>query len=95
MIVNNLDIMRAVSPAKTHAILVIDAHAPLTLTRSRALQRFQSIAWRRPHVINTSRQVQLLEFAKRRPLEIREARHSTQLEQGLGIGTLKRQNRHR
>ena len=84
MVIDDLDIFRTRGrPAETQAKLPVDPHTPPSGTI--AFECFQPIGRWRTHVINRARQIQLLQFAQCRPLDIDEATHAAQIEQGLGI----------
>lgn len=78
MIVDDLDVLRTIVPAKADAELVVHPDAPLP--RPISFQSFEVVAGRSTHVFNSSGQVELLELAKRRPLDVHEPSHAPQVE---------------
>jgi len=51
------------------------------------------VGWRRARVLDASRQVELLQLAQRRALDVGEARHPAQVQERFGVGTLERADR--
>lgn len=94
MIVHDLDVFGiGTRPAKADTELIVHADAPLASTI--AFQLLQAVRRWCAQVVDASCQVQLLQLAQRRAFDVGEARHATQTEQGLGVGTLERLDRHR
>ena len=70
-------------PAEAHAELIVHANAPLA--RTTALQLFEAVTGWRTQIFDTLSEIELLEFAQRRALDIHEASDVLKPEQGLGI----------
>jgi hypothetical protein len=79
-------------PAKADAKLVVDADAPLT--RTIALQLLEPVPRWRTQIVDATRQVELLQLAQGRALDVRESRHPMQPEQRLGVHAMERDDRH-
>src|SRR5579872_5941526 len=92
MIVDDLDVLSAIAPAKADAELIVHADAPLPCPIS--LQSFQAVAWRSTHVFNSPGQVELLELTKRRALDVHKPSHAPQIEQALRVSAPERLDRH-
>src|SRR3546814_11292889 len=84
VVVDDLDIggLRAL-PAKTHAELVVDANAVLTL--SGAAQCFKAVARRDTLGVEASRPVELFEFESRHGFDPAETPHTVPPEQPLRL----------
>src|SRR3546814_8551045 len=82
VVVDDLDIggLRAL-PAKTHAELVVDANAVLTLAV--AAQCFKAVARRDTQVVEASRPVELFELASRHGFDAAETPHPVPPEKRL------------
>jgi len=92
MIVHDLDILGAVFPSKADPELIVHSDAPLPSPISS--QGLKTVAWRRAHVLYSSGQIELLEFAKLGTLDIGETAHAPQIEQSLRVGAFERPDRH-
>ena len=89
MIVHDLDVLDIASgPSKADAELIVHPQAPLA--RAIALQLLEPVGWRCAHVFDASRQVEVLQLAQRRALDVGEARHPAQAKERCGVGTLRR-----
>ncbi len=94
MVVHDLDIFGiGACPAKADAELVVHADAPLA--RAITLQVFKPVRRWCAQIVDASCQVELLELAQRRALDISESGNAPEPEQGFGIGTLECPDRHR
>ena len=77
---------------RKHAETFVDADAPLPGPVT--LERLQPVARRRPEILETPRQVDLLELAQRRTLDAGEPCDSHEAEQGFRVGAPERPDRH-
>jgi hypothetical protein len=85
VVVHDLDIFGiAAGPAKADAELIVHPNAPLA--DAIPFQPFEPVRRRRAQVLDALGQVQLLELAQRRALDVREPRNVSQFEEGLGVG---------
>jgi hypothetical protein len=92
VIVHELDIFGVASrPAKADPELIVHPQPPLTCAI--ALQLLETVRLRRTQVVDAPREVELLQLAQRRTLDVGEARHAPQPEQCLSVGTLERSSR--
>ena len=94
MIVHDLDVLGVCPrPSEANAELVIHANAPLT--GAVTFQEFEPVRRRCAQILDPPRQVEQLELAQRRALDIRESGNAPEPEQGFGIGAAECLDRHR
>jgi hypothetical protein len=87
VIVDDLDVMRAITPpTEADPPLIIDPDTELA--GSKAFQRLQPIAGRDPQVIQARRNLELAKLAPRHGLDIHEAPDKIAVCQRLGIAAL-------
>ncbi len=79
-------------PAKANAELIVHADTPLAGALS--LQLLEPVRWRGSEILDTPCEVELLELAQRRTLDIRESGDASEHEQGFGVGAPERLDRH-
>ena len=94
MVVHDLDVFGiGPRPAEADAKLVIHANAPLA--GPVPFQELEPVRGRCAQVLDTPGQVELLKFAQRRALDIRETGHAPEPEQRLSVDALEGLDRHR
>jgi hypothetical protein len=93
VIVNYLDVFGVTSrPTKANAELIV--HPQVPLASAIAAQLLEPVTRRRPEVLDTSRDIELLELAQCRALDIGKARYVSKPEQRFGVDTLEGRDRH-